>query len=551
MRMYRLLIVDDEPYTVDGLYEMLLQETDLLELDLYKAYSANEAIEWLNRVKIDIVLSDIRMPGMDGLQLQRQIKATWPRCRVIFLTGMNEMTYVQQAMRDGSIDYILKTEGDEPILRSVRSAIEALEEELKNDRYLQHAKARIQHALPGLRNAWFMQLLQHGIDHVGLSQSRLTEMESPLDSVAPLLPVVARVDRWPEHITGTDRPLLLFAIENIALEMLAEVSTQSVIIDDSYLMLMVQTQQHLEEGSHTEEGDQAGAIRFVQGMLETVQSTCTQLLQLPVSVICGRTFVSWDQIADTYFRMRQKLVLGVGKGENMMLLTGTGGVSEDNVDSGTTMMPSRLREQLDVALESGRSEEACAAINACFANTCEYARYLEAYYTVANQLIGLINRWGWADQLELGGEIRLEQLMHVRGHSSREQAVEYLRFVAERLVSIKQGAQDERTQRIVEKINRYIRERIGGDLSLTALAEVVYLNPAYLSVLYKQTTGQNISEYIISVRLENAKDLLQGSQYKIHEVAAAIGFDNAGYFTRFFRKNAGIGPQEYRDQASL
>jgi two-component system response regulator YesN len=547
MRMYRLLIVDDEPYTVDGLYEML-QETDLSEFDLYKAYSASEAIEWLNRVKIDIVLSDIRMPGMDGLQLHRRIKETWPRCKVIFLTGMNEMTYIQQALRDGSIDYILKTEGDEPILRSVRSAIDALEEELKNDRYLQHAKARIQQALPGLRNGWFMQLLQYGIDHVGLSQSKLAEMESPLDSAAPLLPVLARVDRWPEHITGTDRPLLLFAIENIAQETLAEMNAQSLIIDDSYLMLMVQTQHPSVEESHTGEGDQAGAIRFVQGMLETVQSTCTQLLQLPVSVICSHAFVSWDQIADTYFLMRQKLVLGVGNGENMMLLTGKGTCK---VDSGAAMMPSRLREQLDVALESGRSEEAREAINTSFANIGEYGRYLEAYYTVANQLIGLINRWGWADQLELDGEIRLEQLMNVQGHSSREQAVEYLLFVAERLISFKQGVQDERTERIVERINRYIRERIGGDLSLTALAELVFLNPAYLSVLYKQTTGQNISEYIISVRLEKAKDLLQDSQYKIHEVASAIGFDNAGYFTRFFRKNAGIGPQEYRDQSSL
>ncbi|MCQ6558401.1 response regulator [Paenibacillus mendelii] len=545
MRMYRLLIVDDEPYTVDGLFE-LLQETEMLGLDLYKAYSANEAIEWLNRVKIDIVLSDIRMPGMDGLQLQRQIKARWPRCKVIFLTGMNEMTYIQQALRDGSIDYILKTEGDEPILRSVRSAIDALEEELKSDRYLQHAKARIQQALPGLRNGWFMQLLQHGIDHVGLTQSRLAEMESPLSSSAPLLPVLARVDRWPEHITGTDRPLLLFAIENIVQEMLGEMNAQSVIIDDSYLMIMIQTQHR--GGCHAGESDQAGAIRFVQGMLETVQSTCTQLLQLPVSVICGRAFVSWEQIADTYFRMRQKLVLGVGKGENMMLLTGRG---LSKVDSGAAMMPSRLREQLDVALESGRSEEARTAIHVCFANTGEYARYLEAYYTVANQLISLINRWGWAEQLEQDGEIRLEQLMNVQSHSSREQAVEYLLTVAERLITFKQGVQDERTERIVERINRYIREGISGDLSLTALAELVFLNPAYLSVLYKQTTGQNISEYIISVRLEKAKELLQDSQYKIHEVAAAIGFDNAGYFTRFFRKNAGIGPQEYRDQAGI
>ena len=81
--MYRLLIVDNEEIIVNHLYE-IFRGIDHLDLDVYKAYGGEEAIEWLNRTRIDIVLTDIDMPHIDGLQLMEEIYRSWPQCRVIF-----------------------------------------------------------------------------------------------------------------------------------------------------------------------------------------------------------------------------------------------------------------------------------------------------------------------------------------------------------------------------------------------------------------------------------------------------------------------------------
>jgi len=540
--MHRLLIVDDEPYTVDGLYEMLL-EAEFPDMDLYRAYSAIEAIEWMNRVKIDIVLSDIRMPGMDGLQLLKEIRARWPRSKVIFLTGMNEMNYVQQALRDGSIDYILKTEGDEPILRAIGSAIEVLKEELRNEQFLLDARARVRQAMPSLRNGWFRRLLTYGAEEVCLSESRLNELDCPLHSGAKLLPVLIRVDRWPEEMLAADRTLLQFAVENILSELFAEAKLQTVLMDEHYTMLLLQPADDANARDLRRREDSLAS--FAAGTLETAQAVCSQLLRLTISVVCSRDFVEWSDLAEAYYRMRRKLVLGLGLGESMQLLTCTGG-NPGRTESRSHAQLSRQRERLDIALESGRSEEAAEAISAIIEPSGDYAHYLEAYYTSANLMVGLMNRWGW-DQ-SLAEDNLLERLMDLKSHPTREHAIRYLQETAERLLSFKRDLQEERTDRIVERVHRHIREHIGDDLSLTALAELVYLNPAYLSVLYKQTTGQNLSDYIANVRLEKAKELLQHSPLKIHELAAAVGFDNAGYFTRFFRKHTGLGPQEYREQ---
>ena len=81
--MYTLLIVDDEAIIADGLYEVF-QNLNSLELDVYKAYSGDEAMELLKKTRIDIVLTDIRMPGMSGLQLMEHIQNRWPKCKLYF-----------------------------------------------------------------------------------------------------------------------------------------------------------------------------------------------------------------------------------------------------------------------------------------------------------------------------------------------------------------------------------------------------------------------------------------------------------------------------------
>lgn len=98
---------------------------------------------------------------------------------------------------------------------------------------------------------------------------------------------------------------------------------------------------------------------------------------------------------------------------------------------------------------------------------------------------------------------------------------------------------------------KYIEQNMDKDLSLIMLADVVYLNPSYLSHLFKIQMGMTISEYIKDARLNRCKTMLADPQYHIHQVAKAVGYDNASYFTRFFKKMTGMTPQAYRQQLSV
>ena len=88
---------------------------------------------------------------------------------------------------------------------------------------------------------------------------------------------------------------------------------------------------------------------------------------------------------------------------------------------------------------------------------------------------------------------------------------------------------------------------MAGDVSLTAIAEEVHLNPSYLSRYYKQVTGQNLLEYIQSTKLHVAIQLMEKTSLKLNEIAARVGFESPSYFTTFFKRKMGQSPQEYRN----
>lgn len=100
----------------------------------------------------------------------------------------------------------------------------------------------------------------------------------------------------------------------------------------------------------------------------------------------------------------------------------------------------------------------------------------------------------------------------------------------------------------MDTIKRHVRENVGGDLSLMHLADLAHFNPQYLSKLFKEVEGVNLIDYIAGVRIERAKQMLADPACKVREVAAAVGYSNTANFCRFFRKNTGLAPNEYRDR---
>lgn len=126
--IYRLLIVDDEPHVIESMVSLLESQSDL-PLDIYTAYSGQQAINMMHQGKIDILITDIRMPDISGIELVDIVNRLWPVCKTIFLTAYPNFEYAYHAIRRHVISYILKTESDDVIINEIRKALTTIHEE--------------------------------------------------------------------------------------------------------------------------------------------------------------------------------------------------------------------------------------------------------------------------------------------------------------------------------------------------------------------------------------------------------------------------------------
>ncbi|MBB3128226.1 two-component system response regulator YesN [Paenibacillus rhizosphaerae] len=549
--MYNLLIVDDEPRIVNGLYEQFL-DWKQEELSVYRALSAVEAMRILSVTKIDIVLSDIHMPGMNGIELQKQILRLWPRCKVIFLSGFSDFEYVQSALRDGGLDYILKLEGDDQIFAAVGKAIGRLREERMSEQLLQKAKQQYEAAIPMLQKDFLISLLQGELSGCSVRQDRLDELRIPLSAQQSVLLSICRVDRWPENIRPTDRSLLMYAIGNIASEYFSQVTVVSCSMSASHLAILVQPAENGSDGKS--DADWGTCLSFVHGTSSDIQDTCKTMLKLPVSIALSGVPCAWTSAAVQYLRLEQLLHNGFGHGHEMLL-------SDRNLREATdpSSVPAkqylalRLKavNQLEPLLMGGRSKE----FFVLFDEIEKTARMLQnepsmrlfliqLEYSLASLFVSYLNQWGLLETFS--STIDLGPLLHHTEFPSWIEAFAYYRKLSELLFAHRTDEQIDRTEKMLASLNHYIEQHLAEDLSLEKLADRVYLHPTYLSRLYKQISGIRLSDYIKEARLKKAAELLAIPTLKIQEVATRVGFESAHYFAKVFKKNMHMTPQEYR-----
>jgi len=556
--MYRLLIVDDLPLIVDGLVE-LFELNEHLALETVTAYSGEEALEVLSSQRIDIVLSDIKMPGIEGIELLREIKSQWPACKVIFLTGYNDFEYAKSALTYGGFDYILKVESDDKIVQAVQRAVAKIEEEQDQANMIVRAQSKMRQALPSLQKEymWGLFLGKHATE--SQLDRMFRELDIPLDASLPAYLLIGRLDAWKETFTAPDKALLCYAMQNIGDEMLsAQVRCFSVVFELSKVVWLIQPKASsgpVELSCDPGSAEWLKAHRYVSGILESVQANCRKLLGLSVSFLLASETTDWSSLSDHFHTNKYALSLGHGL-FNEVILTDkdvprspsaeSAGVPRDSfyharVQLLMSCLENNHREQFDqlfIELTEVWNDQ-----------TAPQERKIELYHSLSAVFLFFIHQ-----NRDVGEYVNtlldLDKLFRYDESISWSELVQYYRQMADCFFEWNAQRCTELPAEVVNKVHSFIEENIATDISLTALADYVSLNPSYLSRLYKQITGVGLSKYVNDYRNLKAKEMLLNTAMKVNEVAAALGYNSALAFIRFFKKQNDMTPQDFRSMRS-
>lgn len=538
--MLRLLVVDDEDIITDGLYEVF-QRWMPDKLDVCKAYSGKEALNWLQRTRIDIVITDISMPGMSGLELSDEIQMYWPRCKIIFLTGYSEFQYAYKAIQMSNVRYLLKTEGYTKVTEVVQEVMQEIHQNNQLSALVERSREQM-YALEFMAQGEYIRHLLQKSHLLCHDQEVLVKEFGKLNiDLSPLIPVVMVVGHlsYPAETPYSDRSEIVNSARMIGHSYLSEQTRHIGIVDKhGNLLWLLQPSEHVEERFYSH------LIRYLEGTLELIQETCLESLGLTIAFTISGASCNWEAVSQQYERLRQLHQMTIADGLSIILTDRTEPLEPSNRKEDS--MIAQRTELMEAYLEAGRREKFYEVVEEMTTGmlhpTGNVHRTIESYYSIALVLLSSINRWGLYHQIGDYGK-----LMRLDEHSSMKEGIAYLHVIADRLFKVKHNGELERTTSVIDRICRYIEEHLSEDLSLVRLAEINYFNPSYLSRFFKQERGVNLSEYIDSCRLKKARELLRNGELKIREVSCAVGYEAAHSFTRFFKKATGITPQEYRD----
>ena len=294
-----------------------------------------------------------------------------------------------------------------------------------------------------------------------------------------------------------------------------------------------------------------------QRTFSDIQKCIARSLGITVSIAIANSFVNWSLTGSKYLTLKFLLNSSTDLENGRIIIEKPEAGRNETLGMPMSSILQAVKEivtQMDGSMELAQEKEFFDLLNKLKNLRDSYTEdktYIDnvvycSILAVLMRNMGIIyERYGIPCSMDLSGKMFLYQ------HSSWSAAMDYLSGVAQTIFRGRRDFTFEYNKKLVIEIQKYINRNISDNVSLTALSNEFCYNSSYLSRLYKNITGEGLSEYINKVRIENAKTLLKNQELKISVITDLIGFKTPSYFTRFFKKATGYTPQEYRNMINV
>ncbi|MDQ0874468.1 two-component system response regulator YesN [Paenibacillus sp. V4I3] len=532
--MLELLLVDDEMSVVETL-AVTIPWAEIGIGTIHKAYSASEALDIVNIHPIDIAITDIGMPGMDGLELTRSIYKHWKHIKCILLTAHADFKYAQTAIKNNICDYLLKPVSDKELIERVSSVVQTIRTERESNNAYQRAMKAMRDHLPRLRGELLYDLLQGKRVSTEKLVEKIHLLEVPVQVNDSIVMIMIRFKDQFSDLDPFEMSLMEFAIVNMAQETLEEYFNVWFCKDvHEYLVLAVTPKSSDDPQSH------------VNRLTQQLQRNIEHFLKKKVSILLGQWGVFPEDITKLYNHMLQIFSMRLGQEKDLPVYI----MDDSEVPEVRTLLSLYEPPALLHLMEAGHWEVASLKISsiieeleADWSDSSEHM--LEAFFAFFAAFSYLAHKNGkkLADLID-DDYVRGKELIPAK---TVKHLTDWTLRVFEKFKQ--QAVNEHRSARMVavKEAQKFILSHLSGDISLQTISEHLQMHPAYLSRIYKLETGENLSDYITRLKMEYSQRLLKHSSKKIYEVAIEAGYQNPHYFIKLFKKHYGLTPQEYRN----
>lgn len=527
--MLKVVIADDEP-RVGRLVRCLIHWDELGMEFSGQCYDGQSAWELIEQIQPDVVITDIRMPVLTGLELVQRTSEKYPQIRFVVISGYRYFEYAQKALKYGVVDYLLKPI-DEEELNSILKKISQTHTEQEQTRVRTEQMEQSYHSSRKLLERELLRHLIQGDAPEEMERMRREYDDDVRDGIYEA--VLVQVD----HQAGREN-----SSEQNNMIMMRVQKTAQEILRPCHAMLCVETEMRLFALLHYPEADKAVAQEAVNHWMDECRHYINNFAEYTVTIGISHSEPEFSSAGALLREAERAAARKLLEGSGMQLKLS----AEERCAEAAPVWMQKAEQIMEKGLEPLRAESLDSAVEACFdlaqqagAFAWQYAEMTQnilQWFTAGCKALGMDLPQGW--NRSVWQDCRSAcSLRAMRG--LLEQALDR---ALEQLLAERRKSEDYPIRVAMEYVRRNYSEKV----TLEEAASRSGFNTTYFSEMFKRKTGKGFLDYVTEVRMDAAKELLRNTRKAVYEVAEAVGYRDAKYFCQQFTRNVGMKPSEYR-----
>ncbi|WP_186438567.1 response regulator [Cohnella terricola] len=529
--MYKIAIVDDEDEIREGIEDLIQWENHGFQF-IGSFENGNEALKVFEDRVPDLVLTDICMPYMDGVELTRYLADKYPLTKVIMLTGYDDFQYTQQAIQLRVYDYILKPFSANQLRSVLDKAKLEMDEDNRKKEDIHKLKLQLNQSLPLLKERFLESLVTAPMKGKEIEE-KLAFFNLPLSGPC-YVAIVIDVDDFGERELSqsvTEQELMYYAVYNIIEEIMG--SDQSIVFrnrEDRIVVILSDEDTSKVQGT-------------AQALSEETRNSVESYLRFTVTIGIGNPIRSLQGIVQAYQSALAALDNRFLLGKNKVI---TYPELDINQRTHIAMYP-EWEKKLILAVRTGTGKEVNEAIEDYIRNLKNaFIPMKQCYFYIHKVCLALKDTMEEFGQLELFGD-PIERLAEIDQYKTLDEIERWLSVICKQIVESVSGQSNNLSKSKVLMAEKYIKDHFSNEsLALSDVCQHVQISPSYFGTVFKTYTGETFIEYVTRIRIEKAMELLKCTDLKTYEIAHNTGYKDPHYFSLIFKKKAGVSPTEYR-----
>ncbi|WP_238918429.1 response regulator [Clostridium sp. YIM B02555] len=538
MNLYKIMIVDDEEEIRLGIIKKIDWEAYGFVV-VGDAENGQDALEKAEKLQPDVIMTDIKMPYMDGLELGKKLVELMPSTKIIVFSGCDDFEYAHQAIKINVVEYVLKPINSVEFIEVLQRLKSQLDKEYDEKRNLETLYKHYVESLPVIREQFLVGMLEgriSGSQWKDQSENLGIDFKYEYISVALIRAdgVLMLEDNKDSADAGIQKEptLVPISIKKMVDETMDKYTKfVSFIYSDMVVVI----------GNLIEKND---ILQFIKGINEICKEYM-RIMDLNISAGIGYVYNDPAEMRFSYRSAQNALdyrfILGTGKAIY---------IDDVEPDNSIHLQLDEQEERVMLnAIKISSEEEITEAIDNLFKKFQDlllpFNQYRIYLMEIMTSILKLVQNYN-LDINEIFGE-NFNCYSYLEAFDSID---EVKKWITNKAIKINDYIKKERinsSMLLIEKAKQYIKESYSdSDVSVEKLCSKLHVSPTYFSTIFKKETGENFVNYLTTVRLEEAVKLLNTTDDKTYMIAEKVGYPEANYFSYVFKKKFGVSPSKYR-----